>query len=269
MNNLAIEMAKRNTPAKAGKDFNTLFESKKKVIVEQTPYAKTRTTLLKVNELQDFFLDEGINDPGIFKAIFLAGGPGSGKSYVAKNVIPSSSGLKMINSDDLFELGMKKNDLDPDLRKGYTSKHTAVRNKAKQMTAKRQELYMKGRLGLVIDGTGKDFNSIKNSSEYMKSMGYDVYMIFVNTSLEIALERNAQRQRSVPKAIVVSSWNKVQNNIGKFQNYFGASNIIIVDNNNANEDVMVKSYKQMQKFLKRPPQNKVAKNWIKQQKRTK
>ena len=221
-----------------------------------------------VDKFKDF-IDEGVNDPGIFKAIYMAGGPGSGKSYVAFNVIPKSSGLKTINSDDLFELGMKKNDLDPDLRKGYTSKHTAVRTKAKQMTGKRQSIYMKGRLGLAIDGTGKDFKNIKTSSEMLKSFGYDTYMIFVNTSLEVALERNKQRQRSLPKALVIDSWNRVQNNIGKAQNYFGVNNFIVVDNNNAGEDVMVKAYKQVQKFLKRPLQNKTAKDWIKQQKELK
>ena len=223
---------------------------------------------MSLDKFKDF-IDEGVNDPGIFKAIYMAGGPGSGKSYVAFNVIPKSSGLKTINSDELFELGMKKNDLDPDLRKGYTSKHTAVRTKAKQMTGKRQSIYMKGRLGLAIDGTGKDFKNIKTSSEMLKSFGYDTYMVFVNTSLEVALERNAQRQRSLPKALVIDSWNRVQNNIGKAQNYFGANNFIVVDNNNAGEDVMVKAYKQVQKFLKRPMQNKTAKDWIKQQKELK
>jgi len=223
---------------------------------------------MSLDKFKDF-IDEGVNDPGIFKAIYMAGGPGSGKSYVAFNVIPKSSGLKTINSDELFELGMKRNDLDPDLRKGYTSKHTAVRTKAKQMTGKRQSIYMKGRLGLAIDGTGKDFKNIKTSSEMLRSFGYDTYMVFVNTSLEVALERNAQRQRSVPKAIVIDSWNRVQNNIGKAQNYFGANNFIVVDNNNAGEDVMVKAYKQVQKFLKRPMQNKIAKDWIKQQKELK
>lgn len=223
---------------------------------------------MSLDKFKDF-IDEGVNDPGIFKAIYMAGGPGSGKSYVAFNVIPKSSGLKTINSDDLFELGMKKNDLDPDLRKGYTSQHTAVRTKAKRMTGKRQSMYMKGRLGLAIDGTGKDFKNIKTSSEMLKSFGYDTYMIFVNTSLEVALERNKQRQRSLPKALVIDSWNRVQNNIGKAQNYFGANNFIIVDNNNAGEDVMVKAYKQVQKFLKRPLQNKAAKDWVKTQKELK
>ena len=32
-------------------------------------------------------IDEGVNDPGIFKAIFLAGGPGSGKSFVGSELV--------------------------------------------------------------------------------------------------------------------------------------------------------------------------------------
>tara|TARA_R100000541_G_scaffold8519_2_gene16097 strand:+ start:1086 stop:1754 length:669 start_codon:yes stop_codon:yes gene_type:complete len=215
------------------------------------------------------FIDEGVNDPGIFKAIYMAGGPGSGKSYVAKGVTPSSSGLKMVNSDQLFELGMKKNDLDFKMPDSQSPARDKLRSRAKQLTGKRQAIYMKGRLGLIIDGTGKDFNNIKTSSEMLKNFGYDSYMIFVNTSLEVALERNAQRSRSVPETLVIDSWNRVQNNIGKFQNHFGAKNMLIVDNNNATEDVMLKAYKQVQKFIKRPVQNKIAKDWVKSQKEMK
>ena len=38
--------------------------------------------MLKLMDL----LTEGVHDDGIFKAVFLAGGPGSGKSYVAKQI---------------------------------------------------------------------------------------------------------------------------------------------------------------------------------------
>ena len=46
---------------------------------------------------------EGINDPAIFKAVFLAGGPGSGKSFVVGRTALQAQGLKLINSDDHFE----------------------------------------------------------------------------------------------------------------------------------------------------------------------
>ena len=53
------------------------------------------------------------------------------------------------------------------------------------------------RLGLVIDGTGRDYDTDFLSNEIIKELGYDTYMIFVNTSLKVALERNAKRDRSV------------------------------------------------------------------------
>ena len=65
-------------------------------------------------KLKDLIM-EGARDPGIFKGIFLAGGPGSGKSYVAQNLfgIPekvnvSKTGLKMVNQDAELELLLKK-----------------------------------------------------------------------------------------------------------------------------------------------------------------
>ena len=47
-------------------------------------------------------LQEGLYDPNIFKAFFLAGGPGSGKSYIARQAT-GGTGLKTVNSDDTFE----------------------------------------------------------------------------------------------------------------------------------------------------------------------
>ena len=62
-------------------------------------------------------------------------------------------------------------------------------------------------------------------------------MIFVNTSLDTALERNAKRDRKVPESMVIKSWNDVQKNIGKFSQYF-RRNFIVVDNNDSEEDIM-------------------------------
>ena len=52
-------------------------------------------------------LQEGLYDPNIFKAFFLAGGPGSGKSYVAGRTT-GGTGLKSVNSDEAFEYLLKK-----------------------------------------------------------------------------------------------------------------------------------------------------------------
>ena len=136
-----------------------------------------------------------------------------------------------------------------------------VRTKAKVITKKQQKNYIEGRLGLIIDGTGKDYDKIAKQATELKQLGYDVHMIFVNTSLDTALERNANRARSVPEPLVVKSWKSVQSNIGKFSQYF-RQNFVVVDNNDAGEDVFNKVFKQVMSLAKSRVQNNLGKQWI-------
>ena len=144
-----------------------------------------------------------------------------------------------------------------------------LRQRAKQITGDQMDRYIRGRLGLVIDATGRDYNVINRQRSMLQMLGYDTYMVFVNTSLEVALQRNRVRTRSVPEDITRKSWNTVQNNIGKFQNMFGMRNMIVVDNNDAKEDELLKVYKQVRRLINVPVQNYVAKKWIENELRLK
>jgi dephospho-CoA kinase len=205
-------------------------------------------------------LQEGVYDPNIFKAFFLAGGPGSGKSYVARRTT-GGMGLRVVNSDDAFESLLKKAGLSLKMPPEQEVPREVVRGRAKELTAKRKGNYLEGRLGLIIDGTGREFDKIQSQARQLQELGYDTYMIFVNTSLDVALQRNAERPRSVPESIVIKSWKAVQANLGKFNNFFG-SGMIIVDNNDAGEDIFTQVFKRVQKLVKRKVQNTRAKDWI-------
>ena len=181
-------------------------------------------------------LQEGLYDPNIFKAFFMAGGPGSGKSYVVRKST-GGTGLKIVNSDEAFERLLKQAGLSLKMPDDELIPRDKVRDKAKVLTDKRRINYVEGRLGLVIDGTGKDYDKITKQASDLKQIGYDVYMIFVNTSLDVALERNAKRSRTVPESVAIKSWNNVQRNLGKFSQYF-RRNFIVVDNNDATDDVL-------------------------------
>ena len=161
------------------------------------------------------FVQEGVFDPGIFKAIFLAGGPGSGKSYVAGKTT-RGLGLKLINSDDTLERLLKKHNVPLDfatMSPDQTAKKDMLRTRAKELTFGQMKVkefkgrgaldhYIHGRLGLVIDGTGREFEDIHRQASYLKNIGYDTYMIFVNTSEQVALERNAARPRKLKPEMV-------------------------------------------------------------------
>jgi len=205
-------------------------------------------------------LQEGLNDPNIFKAFFLAGGPGSGKSYVVRKTT-GGSGLKIVNSDDAFEKLLKDAGLSLKMPADEAEPRDAVRGKAKALTSKSKGNYLDGRLGLVIDGTGRDFDKVSKEKRELENLGYDCYMIFVNTSLDVALERNIDRERSVPEDIVIKSWKDVQSNIGKFNNLF-KSGMIIVDNNKADEDIIVSVFKRIKSLLKNKVTNSRAKQWV-------
>ena len=219
-------------------------------------------------------LQEGLNDPNIFKAFFLAGGPGSGKSYVVR-ATTGGTGLRIVNSDDVFEKYLKDAGFDMDMSTAKAEREAEERDKmrkrAKKLTRTRmgdvttgKGGYLEGRIGLIIDGTGKDYAKIADQATKLKQLGYDVHMIFVNTSLDTALERNAKRERTVPTDVATRSWNAVQRNIGKFSQYF-RQNFVVVDNNDATEDVMTPVFKQIKGLLKKPVKSPIAKQWVRQE----
>jgi predicted kinase len=264
---------------------------------------------IKKNLVEQLII-EGVDDPGILKMVFMAGGPGSGKGRMSQELLGifgidqdfaasfSDTGLKVVNSDTAYVAGLKRNGIDPkDLAKiekenpelwdMISGKRTdSIRSKAKKLTAKQRKFFEIGRLGMVIDGTGKDYSKLKKQKEEAEKMGYDTYMIFVDCSLEVAKIRNLSRDRVVPEDILVSSWHQVQDNKSKFKSLFGGS-FEYVDNttydkhayeyrnpNSGKINIVQKAVAPpvraaIAKFVKKPIFNKIGKEWIKATKKLK
>ena len=203
-------------------------------------------------------LNEGPNDPGIFKAIFLAGGPGSGKGYVAQQLGLQSRGLKVINSDDAFEYLMRKRDLSFDMPPEQQADRDIARQRAKEITTKKQDLYLDGRLGIIIDGTAKDPNKMAKLKAELESIGYQTMMVFVNTSLRTALQRNLLRDRKVPTDIVMQSHKQVQTNKDKLSDVFATNYVEVNNDDNANFN---EPLKRIDKFISEPV-TATARDWI-------
>lgn len=216
-------------------------------------------------------VEEGVNDPAIFKAVFLAGGPGSGKSFIVGKTGLQALGFKVVNSDDAFEKAMTKAGLETTPENIFSVKGQELRGAAKALTGVKQNMWLKGRLGLVIDGTGKDTDKLKKQAATLKKLGYDVAMIFVNTDLATAQARNLKRKRTLPADEVEKYWTTVQKNIGAFQTYFGKQKFTVVDNSEGKDYVQetLRAYKEITKFTKNPPENSNAKKWIAGQKASK
>ena len=255
--------------------------------------------MIKLKDL----LNESVFDKSILKCVFMAGGPGSGKSWVAEELfgIPKSKepnvawNMKYVNSDNEFEFLLGKygfetagwNTLDIDkwpdevlmIATGEDSKgnkldpdEVSVREKAKELTKKRLKAYTEGRLGVIIDGTGHNYSKIASKKKEMEHLGYDCYMVAVNTSLDVAKSRNQTRKRALPEDILEKSWNDVQNNLGKFQSIF-RSNFKIIDNSKFLKPAEAKSkFKKIMAdginaFIKKPTRNPIGKTWIENNKK--
>lgn len=224
-------------------------------------------------------LKEGVYDPGILKCIFLAGGPGSGKSKVSKDIFGiskvatfSASGLKSVNSDTAFEAQLKKHGIDPKdlakiekeepaLWKSITEDPKGVRELAKQTTQKIKSFYEEGRLGMIIDGTGDDVLKIQKQKQRAEALGYDTFMVFVNTSLEVAKYRNSMRDRVLPESLLIPIWKECQNNLGKFQTMF-SGNFRIVDNSKDGNNVTTDMKKNVDSFINSGLKNPIGKKWV-------
>jgi len=213
-------------------------------------------------------LNEGIHDPAIFKVIFLAGGPGVGKSFVGGKTGLAPLGFRIVNSDDVYEIKMSQYGMKPTPENIYSPQGQSIRNNAKRITKKRLNLYLLGRLGIVVDGTGKDVNKIKRQISDFKKLGYDISMIYVNTDVETALKRNKERPRVLPDKQVKDMWLGVQKNIGTFQHLFG-QNFHAIDNsehqkgkNSTFGKQTTAVYKKISAWAKKSPTAPQAKDWI-------
>ena len=151
-------------------------------------------------------------------------------------------------------------------------KRDELRQKAKITTAARTDLYLQGRLGLIMDGTARDYAKISTQQRLFKFLGYQTIMMFINTSLDVALERNAKRDRSVPQNIVKTNWNVVQSNMGRFQKLFQPANFFVIDNSTSEKELVTATLNRAASIVRRTmnqPHGFIAKQWIDRQLRIK
>ena len=210
------------------------------------------------------YITEGVYDPSIFKAFLLAGGPGSGKSFVSKSAL-SGMGLKVIDSDNAFVSKLKREKLTLNFAAHNEKEIIArdnIRSKSKQVAGMQLSMALEGRLGLIIDSTARDVEKISSQAANLRSIGYDIHMVFVNTSLEVALERNKGRPRVLPDAIVINSHKQIQKNMGRLQRIFGSTNFVVVDNNDVAEDVNPMVHKRIRGMINKAPTSYQAVRWI-------
>jgi cytidylate kinase len=195
---------------------------------------------------------EGRFDPYQNKAIFFAGGAGSGKTYVARKLASVFYGLKQVNPDAALKIMMRRKGLDLAMPDREKSQREPMRQISKQIAGRQQQMYTKSGLGMLIDTTGRSYTRISDMKQELEQQGYDTAMIFVKADIETQMKRNRQRERQVPDDVIVKNFEQIRQNLGRYSRLFG-ENLFIIDNSESMmkqvDDQISKLESRLKKFL--------------------
>ena len=219
------------------------------------------------NYMLEDLLQEGVYDPGIFKCVFLMGGPGSGKSTVVDALALKALGLKTINSDTHFERYMKQANMSMKMVQGGSGtvnpERDALRGKAKALATKQMDIHVPARLGLIFDTTSAKAGKIQNYKKQLDALGYEYKMVFVKTSLELAQRLNSMRARTLPPEILVKEHEAVEKNANVFKRIFKNDFIEIVNDDTVKslQNKSSKLFGHLMTWVGKFPTNKIALAW--------
>ena len=187
-------------------------------------------------------LHEEVNR-GLFKAIFVTGGPGSGKDIVIREAIAEGR-IVEFNFTQACDILNDKHKL---ATKSMNPRFEAVRNRGP----------------LIINGPADDLEKISHIKEELEELGYDTMMIFVSTSNETSQERNSLLSRMMVESVRNDKWQKSQENITQFTKLY--NNLITFDNTGdleSKEQDIHEVYNQTKNFLDNNVLNEISIDWM-------
>lgn len=207
-------------------------------------------------------LSEGVNDKGIFKALFLGGIPASGKSTIV-NEIQRTTGImpKVLNYDQFYEYLSKKHNV-PIATKEQIDKPEAsgIRRRAKQLTTAQLQLYLTGMLPVIVDTTAADIAQFVERISVLKEHGYDIMMIYKQSDLEQSLARAKKRDRYVDAEYIKKMHQHEDYRVYELTKYMRAKNhtLILLEP----DDALGPHLSAIDKFFNSPVNNPIGRDLI-------
>ena len=199
---------------------------------------------MKINEIL-----EGPHDPYQYKAIFFAGSPGAGKTYVARKLAGVFGGLNQVNMDIIFKHLMTKKNLSWKMPPEEEPEREKQRQRSKELVAKQQQTYTDSGLGLLIDSTGRILETVRRIKDELEDKGYETTMVFVTTDLETALRRNKERERTLPDKLIHQNFDIIDQRLGEYQRLF--NDLHIIDNSESAQDTVPDQIAQVEKDIRK------------------
>jgi dephospho-CoA kinase len=206
------------------------------------------------------FINESINDKGLFKAVIFGGTPGAGKSYVLDQIASGQIGARIVNTDKMLEFLGKQQGIDL----GDKDNQMALLDQSKNLTINQFANYVNGMLPLFVDGTSSNAPNTLRRVGILESFGYDVGFVWVETDLEVAMKRASQRDRKVDPEFIKSVHAISAENKEYFASKF--SNFTTVKNNDGEltNQAVNKAFNQVSNFFTQPVENPIGRRKIAQ-----
>ncbi len=203
------------------------------------------------NLLEKNLISESIYDKGLFKAIFFAGIPGSGKSYVLSKIVDGTIQPRIVNTDKFIEY--ISNQVGMDINVGIM--YNLYKDKVKTLTKNQFALYVNGMLPLFIDGTSNSAKNIFKRDGILKSFGYDTGMVWIETNVDQAIERAKKRSREVPEDFIREVHYNLQKNKSYYKSHFKFFHEILNSEGELTDSAILDSYKAVRGFFTSPIEN--------------
>ena len=220
-------------------------------MITQDQKQKQDTGVAELGKMRANEFLEGPHDPYQYKAIFFAGSPGAGKTYVARKLAGVFGGLKQVNMDIIFKHLMTKKNLSWKMPPEEEPEREKQRQRSKELVAKQQQSFADSGLGLLIDSTGRISTTVKRIKDELEDKGYETTMVFVTTDLETALRRNKERERTLPDKLIHQNFEVIEQRLGEYQRMF--NDVLVIDNSESTQMSMpaqlVHVEKNIRKFL--------------------
>lgn len=190
-------------------------------------------------------IDESINDIGIFKALFMCGTPGAGKSYVLSKISSGKISPRIVNTDKFVEFFGNGGGVD---WKKYGEKVETL-NKNQLI------LYINSLLPLWIDGTSSNPRSLFRRVGVLKSLGYDTGLVWIDTNIDTAIKRAKERKRVVPEEYIRKVYDEIAPLKNYYKNEFKYFKEIKNNDGELTDSAINKAFKSVYDFFTSPIQN--------------
>lgn len=219
---------------------NNDFNSFKQGVPSHLPEKHARDLFRDVRK--GMGLNENYNR-GLFKAIFVTGGPGSGKDIIIREAIAESKAVEL-NSVQAFDLLMDKQKLS---EKTNDYRREAIRNRGP----------------LIINGPADDHSRMITIKEELEELGYESYMVFVDTTNEASKERNEKLTKMVAESVRQEKWQLAQTSKESYRQNFNS--FIDFDNSapiNEIEEDITETYQKLNDFIEGRMFTETAYSWL-------